>query len=168
VKSVAYMLPLQKCIFLSLPRRQKPWSWKIKIWTLWNTTVHNIIHNQHLILNAENSNLMKSNNDCSFTSYYLLHLILSTIKVNITWLHTTYHQTLTLQCLLMLIIKARWDMCHIHEHSNRHRKIGQRSLCSLWWDVTDWIMSPGIQIDCNTSTIYVRVIEVCKLLLGNL
>jgi hypothetical protein len=24
VKSVAYMLPLQKCIFLSLPRRQKP------------------------------------------------------------------------------------------------------------------------------------------------
>jgi hypothetical protein len=66
----------------------------------------------------------------------------------------------------MLIVKARRDMCHIHKHSDRHRKIGQCSLCSLWGDVTNWIMGPSIQIHCNTSATYVRVVKACKLSLA--
>lgn len=53
----------------------------------------------------------------------------------------------------MLIVEARWDMSHIHEHSDRHRKVWKCSLSSLWWDVTNRIMSPGIHVHCNTSTI---------------
>jgi hypothetical protein len=56
---------LLMCIVLTLPRRQKPGSWEIKIQKPRSTYACNICHNKHFTLNAENSNLTKSNYDHS-------------------------------------------------------------------------------------------------------